>query len=333
MKRLASRLAVSMVLVSSISLAQNEKARAKEAYERGVEAHKKGDFQRAAEEFARADAIAPSPVALQAAVDEAIIADDPAIGSELVERSQRAPATGELAKSIEKAKAKFAGRAGRVKVGCPEKSTCLATLDGAAVAVGKPVWSRAGQHTVVVQVDGDAQTKLVDVKADQIAEVTPTAKAPTPTPTSTPTAPPATAPPPPPPPPGNGEVKDHPDAQRPRDVAKNGLPPIIFWAGAGVTVLLAGAGVTLALVTKSKHDDFVKNDCATAPNPGCKDTSDTGTTTQIVADTALGLTAVAGVATIVIGVAFTDWSGKGVGGAPSVVPVAGGAVGGWSGRF
>ena len=46
----------------------SEKARAKEAYDRGVAAHERGDHQRAAEEFARADAIAPSPVALQAAL-------------------------------------------------------------------------------------------------------------------------------------------------------------------------------------------------------------------------------------------------------------------------
>jgi len=332
-RKLASCVALAIIVASGVASAQNEKERAKDAYEHGVEAHKRGDFQRAAEDFARADAIAPSPVALQAALDEAVLADDPAIGSDLVERSQRAPATGGLAKSIEAAKKKFAGRAGRMKIGCPDGSSCLATLDGAAVAVGKPVWSRAGQHTVVVQVDGEAQTKLVDVKADQTVDVTPVAKSaqvvpPPPPPPSASTATPP-PPPPPPPPPRN----DHPDAQPPRDVAKSGLPPVVFWAGAGVTVLLADTGIAGAFVTKSKHDDFVKNGCESAPNAGCKDTSDSGQTLQIVTDGAFAAAALAGVATIVIGVAFTDWNAKGLGGTPQVTPIAGGAIGGWGGRF
>jgi hypothetical protein len=342
MKRLHLACILGFALAFPLVASAQDKAHAKEAYERGVEAHKRGDFQRAAEEFARADAIAPSPVALQAAVDETILADDPALGEELVERSQRAPATGDLAKSIETAKKKFAGRAGRVKVACPEGATCLATLDSTAIAVGKPVWSRSGQHTIVVQVDGESQTKLVDVKADQTTDVTPTPKsAPPPA-----VAPAATTPPPPPtsPPPYNegGAVKDHPDALPPRDM-KNGLPPIIFWVGAGATVLFAGAGITLGLVTKSKHEEFIDAGCDKANNPGCKDKGDVGLTTQILADVSFGVTALAGVATIVIGVAFTDWNARGpvssrgakvgVGGAPQVTPVAGGAVAGYGGRF
>jgi hypothetical protein len=326
------------VFATSAALAQTpaEKARAKEAYDRGVEAHKRGDYQRAAEEFAKADAIAPSAVALQAAVDESMDADDPALGAELIERSARAPATGDLAKSLDAAKRKFAGRAGRLKVGCPEGASCLATLDGAAIAVGKPVWSRSGQHTVVVQVDGEAQTKLVDVKADQVADVTPSAKSTTPAGTQ------ATPPPPPPAytptttgtptspttPPPKGERADGTSGRK-------GLPPIVFWAGAGVTVLLGGASIALAVVTKSKHDEFVSAGCDQAANAGCKDKSDIGETLQILADAGFGATALAGIATIVIGVALTDWGAKTVGtsGTPVVAPVRGGATAGWRTTF
>jgi hypothetical protein len=163
------------VCVSGVAFAQapsaDARARAKEAYDRGVDAHNKGDMQRAAHEFAKADALAPSAVALQAALDAAIEADDPALGGELLERSTREKPSGQLAASVGQAKTKFAGRAGRVRVSCPSGSTCLETIDGAPMETTKPAWSRTGQHTVVVQVDGDPQTKLVRVEADQIVEV------------------------------------------------------------------------------------------------------------------------------------------------------------------
>ncbi len=320
------------LLVLSLAATAHAQAGAREAYQRGVDAHKHGDFERAAQEFARADAIAPSAVALQAALDDAVTADDPALGGELLERSQRAPASGELAKSIENAKKKFAGRAGRVKIGCPEGASCLATIDGAAANVGKPVWTRAGQHTIVVQVDGEAQTKLVDVKPDAQTDVTPAPKsAGTPPPPPPPPPPTATATAPPPPPPEEG-VKDHPDTQKPRDT-RDGLPPIIFWVGAGATVILAGAGITLGILTKNEHDDFVKAGCDKTNASGCSDKRDTGVALMATADTAFGLAALAGIATIVIGVGFTDWKGPKAGATPVLAPVAGGAIGGWAGRF
>src|SRR5687767_10529928 len=117
--RLSSLLLTSAVLLATTgAFAQapsaDARARAKEAYDRGVEAHNKGDMHKAAQEFARADALAPSGVALQAALDAAIEADDPALGGELLERSTREKPSGQLAASVSQAKTKFAGRAGRV---------------------------------------------------------------------------------------------------------------------------------------------------------------------------------------------------------------------------
>jgi hypothetical protein len=309
-------LAVTVVILASVTApaayaqSADSRARAKEAYDKGVEAHTRGDLQRAAEEFARADVLAPSAVALQAALDDAIDADDPALGSELVERSAREksppPA---LVKSVQNAKTKFAGRAGRVHVQCPAGSTCLATIDGAAIESTKPAWARTGQHTVVVQVDGDAQTKLVRVEADQTAEVVGTKKD---------GGEAKTAPPPPEP-----VKKDEPE--KPTTNAhdmRNGLPPIVFYAGIGLTVALGGLSTFFAVTTSSKHDEFESSGCPRANNTGCQDLKDQGQIGQTLTNAGFITTGVAAVATAIIGAAFTDWKGPVMGVIPGGATVA-----------
>jgi hypothetical protein len=298
-----------VTLASSIALAQapsaDARARAKEAYDRGVEAHGKGDMQKAAQEFARADSLAPSAVALQAALDAAIEADDPAIGAELLERSHREKPTGQLATSVNQAKTKFAGRAGRVHVTCPAGSTCLATIDGAPFDTAKPAWSRTGQRTVVVQVDGDPQTKLVRIEADQIVEVTGTKKLD------------ATAPAP-----ATDAPKD--EGSPKKDPIRDGFPPVYFYAGVGLTVVLAGATTFFAIQTSNKHDEFENLGCARANITGCDDLKDDGESSQTNTNAGIVLTSVAAVATVVIGVAFTNWKAPIFGMAP--LPGGGGAA-------
>lgn len=301
-------LASALFLATGTAWAQapsaDARARAKEAYDRGVEAHGKGDMQKAAQEFARADSLAPSAVALQAALDAAIEADDPAIGADLVDRSRREKTSNaQLAASVNQAKTKFAGRAGRVHVTCPAGSTCLATIDGAPMDTTKAAWSRTGQHTVVVQVDGEPETKLVRVEADQIVEVNATKK-----------IVPSDAPP-----------KDVPPAGPPTEKKKfEGLPPVVFYGGAGLTVVLAGVTTFFALQTSSKHDEFESLGCVGANITGCTDLKDEGESSQTGTNAGIVLTSVAAVATVVIGVAFTNWKAPVFGMAP--LPGGGGAA-------
>ena len=304
-RRGALIIAAFAMLVCSSSLAQtpssDARAQAKEAYDRGIEAHGRGDLQRAAEEFARADALAPSPVALQAALDAAIDADDPALGAELLQRSQRAKASGPLAASIQAARSKFAKRAGRVRVQCPEGTTCNATLDGAAIDVTKPTWTRTGQHTVVVQVDGDVQTSLVRVEPGQTVDVEAASAT---APRSSETTPPF----------------DDADRSGDRRGLRNGLPPIFFYGGLGATILLGAATAYFALDTKNKHDEFETLGCARANLTNCQDLKDDGQAAQTATNVGLALTGVVGVATAVVGLAFTDWK------APLVAVTPGGAT-------
>ena len=298
-------IAAAMTLPTSALAEPSDKARAKEAYDRGLEAHKRGDLHGAAEEFARADALAPSPVALQAALDAAIEADDVPLGAELLERSKREPAPPGLASSITAAHLKFSGRAGRVKILCPEGSTCSAKIDERPVEVDKVVWAQAGQRTVSVQVDGRAQTKLVELSSDQVVEVSPSkgGKAP-----ATRIAP----------------LEEEPPAGgAPGDGAatSSGLSPMVFYAGVGLTVVLAGVTTAFALDTASTHGSFEDAGCTRANFAPCAGLKDDGERGQALVNVGLVLTLLSGAATAVVGAAFTNWK------APRVALYPGGGGG------
>jgi hypothetical protein len=315
---LATLLATAMIIVVAAGAnhaahaapGENDKALAKQAYDRGLEAHKKGDFHRAAEEFAKADTLAPSAVALQAALDAAIDADEPALGSELVERSKREqPAPPGLASSVSAAHLKFRNRAGRVRVKCPGGSTCLAKLDDKPIEPEKTAWATIGQHTVIVQVDGgDAQTKLVDVTADQVVDVAPSTKA-----GKEPVARSAPAPIESPPAASSASSSSSSSAASTDNPPKNRrelnkLPPVFFYGGLGVTVLLAGASAFFAIDTSNKHSDFKNAGCERANFTACEDLKEEGENAQTLTNVGFIATGVLAIATVVVGIALTDWS-------------------------
>ncbi|MBX3202385.1 MAG: hypothetical protein KF894_29935 [Labilithrix sp.] len=283
---------------------------AKEAYDRGLEAHKRGALHDAAEEFARADALAPSAVALQAALDAAIEADDAGLGAELLERSKRAPAPPALASSITAAHLKFRGRAGRVRVLCPEGSTCSARIDDKRIDVDRVVWTAIGKRTLRVDLDGNTQAKTVDVSVDQIVDATPSRGAP---PSIVMLSP--------------GELVERPRDERAADFgagddadgvavdakgparAGRGLPPVVFFGGAALTVALAGVTTWFALDASSTHGAFERAGCASANFDACEGLKEDGEARQQGTNVALALTAVSGIATALIGVMLTDWGG------------------------
>jgi hypothetical protein len=288
-------LVAATMMTSSFALASGpEKALAKQAYDRGLEAHKRGDLHLAAEEFARADALAPSAVALQAALNAAIEADDAPLGAELLERSKRAPATPGLASSITAAHLKFNGQTGRLIIHCPSGSTCTARLDDKPVDVDRPAWARTGPHNVVVQVDGQPQTKLIDVASNQTTEVTLGKGA---QPSST-TAAAAVV---------DASTSDTPPSKRGETLGRR-LPPIFFYGGLGLTTLLAGATTYFAIDASSQHGSFTDAGCERANFAQCAALKDDGESSQTLANIGLASTAVVGIGTAVVGLVFTDWN-------------------------
>ena len=63
------------------------------------------------------------------------------------------------------------------------------------------------------------------------------------------------------------------------------------------------------LNAKSKHDDFVRGGCETAPSSGCTGLQGDGQSAQTSANVGLGVTAIFAVATVVVGAVFTRWHG------------------------
>jgi hypothetical protein len=287
---------LALAISTPASAETGDKARAKEAYDRGLAAHKKGDLKMAAQEFARADSYAPSPVALQAALDAAVEADDAPLGAELLERSRREPAPPGLAASITAAHLKFSGRTGKVRVACPTSAACTAKLDERSIEVDKVVWTRTGSHTLVTQVDGKSQKQQVEVSSDQLVEVSAVkggATAVRPEAADTPA--PADA--------------DADSPRRKRGAFAEGLPPIVFFGGVGLTVVLAGVTTYFAIDTSNAHGDFEKAGCAQANFAPCAGHKADGESSQSMTNVMLALTGVAAVGTAVVGAAFTNWKG------------------------
>jgi hypothetical protein len=225
-----------------------DQARARDAFERGSAAYRVGDFARAASEYARADALDPNASALRAAIDAATLADDPVLGTELLERTARAPADPESKKAIDAARARFAHRTGRVVIRCAVTGACLATIDGVAVDASRPKIVSVGPHSVVVQSDGGLQPRIVSVAADQTVEVATPQPAPSPaTPASTPA-------------PATGAPNAEPGA---------GVPRVYFFVSLGATAITAGLGVGSAIDTFHQHSQFVSQGCARAALSGC----------------------------------------------------------------
>jgi hypothetical protein len=177
----------------------------------------------------------------------------------------------------------------------------------------KPTWVRAGGHTVVVVIDGDTQTKIIDVRADQIEAVVATRPVPaaggaapapaTTTPTSTP-PPPSGATTEPSPPPA-------PDDRTPSEKsASKKLPPAVFWVSLGVTGASAVISTIFMASAAGAHGDFVDAGCERANELPCAGFKEAGESSQSRANVSIVVTAVLAAATVVIGTVLTDWSGR-----------------------
>lgn len=270
--------ALGLLLTTAAHASPRDEARA--AYDRGLEARKRGDLKRASEELARADAIVPSASALQAALDASVEADDPALGEELVARSQREPAAPALAASVTAAHLKFNGRAGRFRALCPRSPKCFAKLDGRAIDAGVPVWTTTGAHVVTFVIGGASQSKPVDVAPDGTTDVIPVTRG----------------------------QQVHPEDRPPSAVGRReGLPPLVTYAGIGLGVALLAATTFFALDAKHTHDAFDDAGCGAGGNPGCQDVHDDGVRRQALTNVALVSTFVVAAATAVVALGFTDW--------------------------
>ncbi len=326
------------LLVGSTAWGADPRALAREAYNRGTEAFGRGDFAAAAAAFRDADDTLPSPVALRAALDAAVKADDPLIGSELLERVHTRPADPQLSASARAAEAKLGHRVGRLHVTCSK--ACEAELDGVAIGPGvltaAGVSKRAlpGSHTVLFRIDGRSASVAATVVADAIVEVTPPdalLHAPvlpppvTPPPVAPPSvAPPSVAPPSVAPP----SVAPPPLTESP--TPSEGISRAWFWTGTAVTAAAGVTGAVLLHHASTDRSSLSSHKCGAGSTTSfCQSTSSDEHTFTIAGGVTLGVAGAAGIFTLISGVWLVHWKDSGV--SATVTPTA--AVASWSCSF
>jgi hypothetical protein len=144
---------------------------------------------------------------------------------------------------------------------------------------------------VLIQVDGEPQTKLVEVNVDGVAEVVGSAKGAAAPESASPEQPTTTP----------------NDAKPPEVESARGLPPVYFYAGVGLTTVLAGLTTYFAFDTASKHGDFKDAGCDRANYAACSSLKSDGEGAQMRTNVSLVLTLLSGAATTIVGLKLTNW--------------------------
>jgi hypothetical protein len=272
-------------------------------YDRGVEAQQRGDYARAAKLFARADELVPDPTALQAAIGAAVLADDPALAMELVHRARRGSMPAGLRSAARAAEAKFAGRAGVVRVRCDQ---CTVKIDGKPVAANEDQWVLAGSHRVDVTTGGSRDRRDVDVPGGGRVEVTGAEATVTET----------------------EAVEDFTPRARTRAAEEpGGIAPGWFWASLGLTGVMGAFAVGSGVDTLSKHSDFQAK--RYGPREEAERIKADGEAAESRTAVLIGVTSALAIGTVALGVFAVRWNGgktATVSGSPAVVPGPGGVL-------
>lgn len=279
---------------TSFGHAADDTTEARSLYSRGAASYDAGDYQNAAVDLARADALVPHETTLRLALTAATRADDVTLALTLAERAK---ARGEHVRLAETTIAKLAPRAARLRVVCPANAKCTASLDQAPHPVGVLVWTRPGAHRLNVRVDDIESTRALELLPesiqDVVLEVPRTAAAPVTPIAPVPPAPrattPATAAP---------LVVDRADAAP----ARRGAHPAWFWTGVAVTGVLGASTALSGADAVSIHDDFARDPST--------DLADRGQAAQARTNVLLVSTIVVAAATTFVGAFVVDWGGR-----------------------
>ena len=267
-------------------------ADAHDAYARGTSAYRRGDYATAAREYAAADALAPNPIALQAAIDATVLGDDPVFGTTLLDRARGEARTDALLTTMLTAERKFAHRVGRIRLQCPS-APCLGAIDGAAAVAGEAIDVRVGSHAVTLEAAGALVQRVVKVAPDDTIvvgpDLAPAAPVPSPSPLPSPPSPsrlPPSRPPTPTPPPPLALT------------ARAGLSPVWLYAGLGATAVAGVFAVGSGVDTASRHTSF-EHACVPTAVPTCAGLASDGRSAELRTNVLIGVTAGLGAATLV----------------------------------
>jgi hypothetical protein len=278
-------------------------------FNRGREAYKSGDFVEAAEYFESADTHAPNDRVLELAIaarDKAGNADRAAtlaeLGLETYPKSERLRKV--AAPLVERAHAEEL----QITVEC---DTACSLLDGTRLVHGAPALKRLiflspGPHTLRAGWSDDrSASKDVAGNAGESASVSFTAP-PVPKKEVVPVA----------------AAQVNPAQDKGSVTKPHGISPLVFWIGAGATVVLGGVTVWSGIDTENNPGTAkVKTECQ-AQAADCIALYNRGRNAQTRTNVLIGATSVVGVATAVIGGFFTKWGSDSSGAGAATASVA-----------
>lgn len=271
---------------------------AAEAFDRGREAYQEEKYTEAAEQFERADASAPSATALGLAIKCRDKAGDLARAGTLSALAlERYPDDPEIQKLAPEVITRAGAAMYEARISCKEPCELA---DGTKIVHGaaakqRTVFLTEGSHAIRAGFpDGRTQSKTVDAIAAGSGELV--FEGPEPEVAQEPEPEPEPVP----------EPAPEPSKEAPKE--SSGLPPAVFFAGLGATVVAGGITVWSGLDTVNNPGaDRVKAECA-AGDTSCPLYKD-GQARQLRTNLLIGVTAVLGVGTGILGAIAVDWSG------------------------
>jgi hypothetical protein len=274
---------------------------AAEAFDRGREAYKAEEYLEAAEQFESADANAPSAAALELAIrarDKAGQLDRAATLAALaLSRHPDDPNIQKIAPAIvQKAKADLF----EIDLKCDDP--CDVTVAGKIApgrrATDRTVFVPPGTYAVRAGWPGDRSlSKSIEASKGAAgtlefqAPAAPVAAPPVATPTRT------------------APAADEKQSDQGPSHKSGALPPTVFWVGVGVTAVVGGISIWSGIDTQNNPGASKVRDACNSGSADCNSLYDQGRSKQTRTNVLLGVTAVSGVATAVIGAFFTDWGG------------------------
>lgn len=272
-----------MTSVVPTMAADGEVDAARQNYEHGAEAYDAGNFQEAAEAFARADELSPHPVALEYALRAAMRAERAVLVMQLVERAESRTRAEPLALVAAQARRAFERKAGRILVRCHAEERCKSfTIDGLPATTAAARWVEPGTHVVVIQLGDTRETRHVIVEGGRDVQLEPNQVSPTR--------------------PANQPVQT-PTPLVSGDTRRTGWSPTWFWMGVGTTAALGAATAISGADTLRKHSTF--------ENDPTDENQESGRGAQTRTNLLLGATALAALTTAAVGAFAVDWDDPG----------------------
>jgi hypothetical protein len=301
-----------LIFLASASLAEqsfaeptaDEKRRAAGAFDEGVAKFKAADYPAAARAFLAADAVLPNAQAIRNAIAAARRANDFILVAEAADRVLGRPSDATISAEAREALSDASTRLALVELSC-DVDPCTLALDGARVPAGR-VRIVPGTHDFVATMkDGAHADEHVNAVAGATYRLAMHPKTATSsvvaTPSSSIESPAATSGLPgttaPSPVASSGGSVATPDAS-----SRGGkLSPAVFYAGAGVSIVLLGLTTWSGIDTIGEKNKYYDHDPSYNQDTVYRKAHRT--------DAFLGATVIVGAATALVGWRLVDWSG------------------------